>query len=81
MKNISPDNKQLAWKNVAEILKLEDGFRIQRVPEEWRKKFPEGAAWRSMQSANVRLLLKTDSSKVALKWQAGDMERGQSPAP
>jgi len=69
MKKILPVDKNVVWKNAAELLERRGDFRIQRVPQMWRKKFPEGAAWRSLQSANVRLFLKTDSSKAGLRWK------------
>ncbi|MDD3726181.1 MAG: SGNH/GDSL hydrolase family protein [Candidatus Ratteibacteria bacterium] len=68
MKEVIPDDKNIAWKNIAELSRLKEGFRPQRAPEQWIKNFSEGAAWRCLQSANVRMLLKTDSKSVGIRW-------------
>jgi len=68
MKKVYPDDRKIVWKNVAELLRRKSDFRPQRVPQHWRNAFLEGAAWRSLQSANVRMLIRTDSSKMVLNW-------------
>lgn len=69
MKSISPDDKKIVWKNIAELSRLNEGLRPQRAPQQWVERFAEGAAWRSLQSANVRLFLKTDSKFVGIRWK------------
>ena len=59
----------IEWKNVADKVDVEGGIRMQRVPETWCLRFPEGAAGRSRQSANVRLCLTTDSPFITLRWR------------
>ncbi len=69
MQSMNPDDRKIAWKNVAEKHRLEDGLRIQRAPQKWVNIFAEGAAWRSLQSANVRMLLKTGSKRIGIRWK------------
>lgn len=69
MQKILPTDKRIVWKNTDGVYKADNGYRLQRVPEEWTNRFPPGAAWRSLQSSNVRLLIKTDSSYVTLNWK------------
>ncbi|HOL22824.1 MAG TPA: SGNH/GDSL hydrolase family protein [bacterium] len=69
MKLILPDDKNIVWKNIAELTKLNGCFRPQRAPQQWVKRFAEGAAWRCLQGANVRMLLKTDSRFVGIRWK------------
>lgn len=65
---ISHDDPALCWHNVAEWTLQEHGFRPQRVPERWRKSFPELTAWRALQCAGVVLRFRTDSVNLCFEW-------------
>lgn len=69
MEWLTADDKRLTWHNVEELHPVEDGLRVQRVVEEWRKRFPEGAAWRALQSANVFLRFQSDADQITVRWR------------
>lgn len=66
---LAATDERLTWHNVAEPYPVPDGFRLQRVPEEWRSEFPEGAAWRCLQSANVFLRFRSGADAIAVRWR------------
>lgn len=64
---LSADDPRLGWRNVAEMAPRGKGHRVQRVEERWRKRFPRDAANRAVQSANVRLMFRSDASRIRLQ--------------
>lgn len=60
---------RLTWHNVEELYPHDGGRRLQRVAEAWRSRFPDGAAWRALQSANVSVRFYSDSPTIAVRWK------------
>ena len=66
---ICPKDPRMSWHNVAEWSAQEHGLRPERVPQDWRSRFEEAAAWRAVQPAGVKLRFRTDSRNVVLHWK------------
>ena len=66
---LTAEDSRLTWHNVAELRPLGGGERLQRVPDAWRRRFPNEAAGRAVQSANCYVRFQSDSPRVALRWR------------
>ena len=65
---VRPDNPNLNWWGMAELVKKDAGYRPVRAPGKWRSKFLDGAAWRFTQPAGIEIRFESNTTFLSIEW-------------